>query len=93
MQKSCKKIAKKIAKKLQKNCKKIAKILQNAKKKFFFCVKFLQILILHTDFRPREESVKVLETLTLFMIRHFLKSESLQFELLKFELFDPPLTK
>ena len=64
LQKNCKKIAKKlqksckkIAKKLQDNCKIIAKILQNALKKFFFCVKFLQIWNLHTDFRPREESV------------------------------------
>ena len=62
-QKMCKKISKnlqknrkKIAKKLQKNCKKIAK----CAKEIFFCVKFLQILNLHTDFRPREESVTYL---------------------------------
>ena len=63
-----KKMWKKIAKKLQKICKKIAKNLQKnrkkiakcAKKNFLLCkifVKFLQILNLHTDFRPREEFV------------------------------------
>ena len=61
MQKNCKKVAKK----LQKNCKKIAKKLQKSckmrKRNFLLCkifAKFLQILNLHTDFRPREESVK-----------------------------------
>ena len=61
LQKNFKKIEKKIANKLQKNCKKVAKNLQNVKKKCFLrCkifAKFLQILDLHTDFRPREESV------------------------------------
>ena len=62
LQKSCKKIAKK----LQKSCKKIAKKLQKSckmrKRNFLLCkifAKFLQILNLHTDFRPREESVKL----------------------------------
>ena len=65
MQKICKKFAKKlqkiykkIAKKLQNNCKNFAKC---AKKIFLLCkifANFLQILNLHTDFRPREESVK-----------------------------------
>ena len=61
-----KKIAKKLqknCKKIEKNCKKVAKNLQNVKKKIFLLckifAKFLQILNLHTDFRPREESVKV----------------------------------
>ena len=60
LQKNCKKIAKK----LQKSCKKIAKKLQKSckmrKRNFLLCkifAKFLQILNLHTDFRPREESV------------------------------------
>ena len=57
-----KKIEKKIAKKLQNSCKKVAKNLQNVKKEFFLLckifAKFLQILNLHTDFRPREESVR-----------------------------------
>ena len=43
------------------SCKNSAKILQNAQKKIFpLCkifAKILQILDLHTDFRPREESV------------------------------------
>ncbi len=57
---------KKFAKKLQKSCKKIAKKLQKSckmrKRNFLLCkifAKFLQILNLHTDFRPREESVTV----------------------------------
>ena len=60
LQKNCKKIAKK----LQKSCKKIAKKLQKSckmrKRNFLLCkifANFLQILNLHTDFRPREESV------------------------------------
>ena len=64
LQKKLKKICKKIAKKLQKSCKKIAKKLQKSckmrKRNFLLCkifAKFLQILNLHTDFRPREESV------------------------------------
>ena len=55
MQKNCKKVAKK----LQKNCKNFAKC---AKKIFLLCkifANFLQILNLHTDFRPREESVRM----------------------------------
>ena len=57
--KFAKKLQKKIAKKLQNNCKNFAK----CAKKFFLLCKifaiFLQILNLHTDFRPREESVIV----------------------------------
>ena len=72
LQKNCNKIAKKfekklkkkIAKKLKKSCKKVAKNLQNVKKKIFLLckifAKFLQILNLHTDFRPREESISFL---------------------------------
>ena len=75
LQKNCKKVAKKlqknckkIAKKLQKNCKKVAKKLQKSckmrKRNFLLCkifAKFLQILNLHTDFRPREESVSIFD--------------------------------
>ena len=72
------KICKKIAKKLQKNCKKVAKKLQKICKNFAKCVKknillckifanFLQILNLHTDFRPREESDS---STLLFLKRH-----------------------
>ena len=68
--KKLQKICKKIVKKLKKNCKKIAKKLQNNCKNFAKCAKkffllckifanFLQILNLHTDFRPREESVSI----------------------------------
>ena len=53
---------KKIAKRLQQNCKQIVKkIAKCGKQKFLLCkifAKFLQILNLHTDFRPREESVR-----------------------------------
>ena len=66
LQKNCKKVAKKlqksckkVEKKLQKNCKNFAKC---RKKNFLLCkifAKFLQILNLHTDFRPREEFVRV----------------------------------
>ena len=65
----CKKFAKKFAKNLKKICKKIAKKLQNNCKNFAKCAKkifplckifanYLQILNLHIDFRPREESVR-----------------------------------
>ena len=66
-----KKNCKKVAKKLQKNCKKIAKKLQKSckmrKRNFLLCkifAKFLQILNLHTDFRPREESVRLIVLLS-----------------------------
>ena len=36
------------------------RICKNVQKKFFFCIKFLQIWK-HTDFRPREESVSFYE--------------------------------
>ena len=52
-----KNLKKKIEKKKQKICKNFAKC---AKKNFPLCkifAKFLQILNLHSDFRPREESV------------------------------------
>ena len=65
--KNFKKNCKKISKKLQKSCKKIAKKLQKSfkmhKRNFLLCksfANFLQILNLHTDFRPREESVNAL---------------------------------
>ena len=57
LQKNCKKFAKN----LQKICNKIEKKLQKfckMRKKISFCVRFLQILNLHTDFRPLEESVR-----------------------------------
>ena len=61
VKKICKKFEKNLKKKLQKSCKKVAKSFQNAQKKIFpLCkifAKFLQILNLHSDFRPREESV------------------------------------
>ena len=42
--------------------KKFTKYLaKNVQKKIFFCVKFLQIKNLHTDFRPREESVRAIK--------------------------------
>ena len=82
----CKKCAKKIAKKLQKNwkkiakklqksCKKVAKNLQNVKKIFFLLckifAKFLQILNLHTDFRPREESVtRLMMVKSIYQVTH-----------------------
>ena len=45
---------------------------KNVKKKFFFCVKFLQILNLHTDFRPREESVRLwMNLLAIFFSNKF----------------------
>ena len=71
MQKNCKKVAKK----LKKNCKKIAKKLQNVKKKnFLLCkifAKFLQILNLHTDFRPREESVtRLMMVKSIYQVTH-----------------------
>ena len=53
LQKNCKKIAKK----LQKNCKKIEKKLQKNCIKF---AKFLHILQKVLQFRPREESVRLL---------------------------------
>ena len=34
---------------------------RNVQKRFFFCVNFLPIWNLHTDFRPREESVSFYE--------------------------------
>ena len=59
--KNFEKIEKNLKKKLKKKSKKFAKILQNAQKKIFpLCkifAKFLQILNLHIDFRPCEESV------------------------------------
>ena len=64
-----KKIEKKIARKLQKTCKKIAKKLQNVKKTFFLMCKIFQILNLHTDFRPREESVRSLIKIFLLELR------------------------
>ena len=64
---------KKFAKKLQKSCKKIAKKLQKSckmrKRNFLLCkifAKFLQILNLHTDFRPREESVRAADVENIF---------------------------
>ena len=50
----CKFFAKNLQNILQNICKK-------CEKKIFFCVKFLQIWNLHTDFRPREESVSFYE--------------------------------
>ena len=68
LQRNCKKIAKKlqkIAKKLQNNCKNFAKC---AKKIFLLCkifANYLQILNLHIDFRPREESVRSSQKISL----------------------------
>ena len=58
--KMCKKFEKKFEKNWKKIEKKSQKICKKIAKRFLLCkifAKFLQILNLHTDFRPREESV------------------------------------
>ena len=66
---------KNLKKKIEKKSKKFVKILQNAQKKNFpLCkifAKFLQILNLHTDFRPREESVtRLMMVKSIYQVTH-----------------------